>query len=112
MGNITNLATTGNYANEVNGLVVQYNFVIDNEEKKFTSLNGSVKEITENESDGPIARTALATFYLNANHHEVKDGMNMILAKGREIELATIIVDAIEALEAKIRNGEAVQTAV
>lgn len=112
MGNITNLATTGNYATEVNGLVVQYNFVIDNEAKKFTSLNGSVREITENEPDRPIERTALATFYLNANHHEVKDGMNMILAKGREVELATIIVDAIEALEAKIRNGEAVQTAV
>ena len=112
MGNITNLATTGNYANEVNGLVVQYNFVIDNEEKKFTSLNGSVKEITENEPDRPIERTALATFYLNPNHHEVKDGMNMVLTKGREVELATIIVDAINALETKIKNGEAVQTAV
>lgn len=31
MGNITNLATTGNYTTEADGLEVEFSFAIDNE---------------------------------------------------------------------------------
>jgi hypothetical protein len=44
MGNITNLATTGNYATEANGLNVSFYFNINNETKEFTVSNGKVTE--------------------------------------------------------------------
>ena len=37
MGNITNLATTGNYATEVGDIKVSFNFQIDNESKARSS---------------------------------------------------------------------------
>mgnify|MGYP003289376406 CR=1 FL=1 len=112
MGNITNLATTGNYATEAEGLKVEFSFVIDNEKKMLKQFNGSVREVIENEDERPIERMALATFSKNEGHVEVRDGISMTLTRGREVELATAIVNAVAAFEAKIVKGEAVNTVV
>lgn len=112
MGNITNLATTGNYTTEADGLKVEFSFVIDNEKKMLKQFNGSVREVIENEDERPMERRALATFSKNEGYGEVKNGINMVLTRGREAELVALIVGAVSALEEKIKNGEAVQTAV
>lgn len=110
MGNISNLATTGNYKNEADGLKVEFNFSIDNEKKVLKQFNGTVREVTE-EAEDARPDNNLATFNKN-DHHEVRNGITMTLTRGREVELATIIVNAIASLEAKIAAGEAVQTIV
>lgn len=111
MGNITNLATIGNYATEAEGLKVEFSFVIDNEKKMLKQFNGSVREV-ENEDERPMERMALATFSKNEGYGEVKNGINMALTRGREAELVALITDAIAALEERIKNGEAVTAAV
>ena len=112
MGNITNLATTGNYATEAEGLKVEFSFVIDNEKKMLKQFNGSVREVIENEDERPIERRALAIFSKNEGYGEVKNGINMVLTRGREAELVALITDAIAALEERIKDGEAVTAAV
>ena len=112
MGKITNLATTGNYATEAEGLKVEFSFVIDNEKKMLKQFNGSVREVIENEDERPMERMALATFSKNEGYGEVKNGINMALTRGREAELVALITDAIAALEERIKNGEAVTAAV
>ena len=98
MGNITNLATTGNYATETNGLKVSFSFEIDNKTQKLKRVaNGNV---TENDR-------SVASF--NSEMYspmEMGERVNMYLTKGREVELATVITDAITALEVKITQGE------
>lgn len=110
MGNISNLATTGNYKNEADGLKVEFNFSIDNEKMVLKQFNGTVREVTE-EAEDARPDNNLATFNKN-DHHEVRNGVTMTLTRGREVELATAIVNAIASLEAKITAGEAVQTIV
>lgn len=107
MGNITNLATTGNYATEVGDIKVSFGFQIENETKTIKVIsNGQVTE------DG----RQIATFNMDDRTiRPVPEGeklANYNLPKGREVELVTAIVDAINALEEKIKNGEAVQIAV
>ena len=107
MGNITNLATTGNYATEANGIKVSFDFQIENETKTIKVIsNGQVAD------DG----RQIATFNMDDRTirpvPEDQKLANYNLPKGREVELLTAIVDAINALEEKIKNGEAVQTAV
>lgn len=98
MGTVTNLATTGNYATETNGLKVSFNFEIDNKTSKLTKIsNGSVGE----------GATALATFYTDKyGPAEAGERVQMSLQKGREVELATAIANAIADLESKIAKGE------
>lgn len=105
MGNITNLATTGNYKNEVNGLKVEFFFVIDNEKNILKEFHGTVESVTEDIEERP--NLSLATFNKNEYSHEVPNGVIMTLTKGREAELVTVIVDAVEALEYKIKSGKA-----
>lgn len=113
MGNISNLATTGNYKNEADGLKVEFNFSIDNEKKELRQFSGTVKNVTEEAVDDGMINKSLASFNKNEyGHHDVSNGITMTLTKGREVELATIIVNAIASLEAKITAGEAVQTIV
>lgn len=107
MGNITNLATTGNYAKEANGIKVSFDFQIENETKTIKVIsNGHVTE------DG----RQIATFNMDDRTiRPVPEGeklANYSLPKGREVEVVTAIVDAINALEARIKQGEAVETAV
>lgn len=104
MGNITNLATTGNYATEANGLKVSFNFRIDNEKKQLKTFDGTVteKKDTVNEMGETVnTDVRVATFHKN-EYPEVRDGINMILTKGREAELATAIAEAVASLEANI----------
>lgn len=107
MGNITNLATTGNYATEVGDIKVSFNFTIDNESKTLKTINAG--QVTENGRQ-------IATFNMDDRTirpvPEDQKLANYNLPKGREVELVTAIVDAINALEEKIKNGEAVQTAL
>lgn len=107
MGNITNLATTGNYATEANGIKVSFDFQIENESKALRIISNG--QVTENGRQ-------IATFNMDDRTiRPVPEGQklaNYSLPKGREIELLTAIVDAINALEEKIKNGEAVQTAL
>ena len=97
MGNITNLATTGNYTTEVDG----------NEKMVLEQFNGTVREVTEDVRPG----NNLATFNKN-NHHEVRNGVTMTLTRGIEVELATAIVNAVAAFEAKIAQGETAQMVI
>lgn len=99
MGNITNLATTGNYATEANGLNVSFNFVIDNETKELTISDGKVTEPTSDEYERV---TTLATFNKREIGAEVKNSLSFRVAKGREVELVAIVVTAISALETEI----------
>ena len=107
MGNITNLATTGNYATEANGIKVSFDFQIENETKTIKVISNG--QVTENGRQ-------IATFNMDDRTiRPVPEGQklaNYNLPKGREVELLTAIVDAINALESKVKNGEAVQTAV
>ena len=107
MGNITNLATTGNYATEVGDIKVSFGFQIDNESKALKIISNG--QVTENGRQ-------IATFsFDDRTIRPVPEGeklANYSLPKGREVELVTAIVDAINALESKIKNGEAVQTAL
>ena len=112
MGNITNLATTGNYETEAERLKVEFSFSIDNEKKILKQFNGSVREVIENEDERPMERRALAIFSKNEGYVEVRDGINMVLTRGREAELVALITDAIAALEERIKKGEAVTAAV
>lgn len=105
MGNISNLATTGNYKNEVNGLEVSFTFKVDNESKKLIEYSGYIREVTNEPNDRPVEEKNLATFN-KSMRHDVVNGMTMSLTRGREIELATIIVDAVTGLESQIKAGE------
>lgn len=106
MGNITNLATTGNYATEANGLKVSFNFVIDNETKELTISDGKVTEPTSDENERV---TTLATFNKRDLGSEIKNSLSFRVAKGREVELVTIITDAISALETEIVAGTVIE---
>lgn len=106
MGNISNLATIGNYKNEVNGLEVSFTFKVDNESKKLIEYNGYIREVTNEPNDRPEEEKNLAAFN-KSMRHDMVNGMTMSLTRGREIELATIIADAVTGLEAKIATGEA-----
>ena len=105
MGNISNLATIGNYKNEVNGLEVSFTFKVDNESKKLIEYNGYIREVTNEPNDRPVEVKNLATVN-NSRREEMVNGMTMSLTRGREIELATIIVDAVTGLESRINAGE------
>ena len=104
MGNITNLATTGNYTTEANGLKVSFSFEIDNKTQKLKRVAGG--NVTD-------ADRSVASFS-SENYAPIEFGerINMNLTKGREIELATVIANAINALEVKIAQGEAAGTAL
>lgn len=110
MGNITNLATTGNYTTEADGLKVEFSFAIDNENMVLKQFNGTVREVIEEAEDARPGNN-LATFNKNDNH-EVRNGVTMTLTRGREVELATAIVNAVAAFEAKIAQGETAQTVI
>lgn len=99
MGNITNLATTGNYATEVKDLKVSFSFEIDNKTQKLKRVTSG--NVTENDR-------SVASFYTETYAPmELGERINMNLTKGREAELATAIADAIASLEVKITQGEA-----
>ena len=107
MGNITNLATTGNYATEANGIKVSFDFQIENETKTIkVNSNG---QVTENGRQ-------IATFNMDDRTiRPVPEGeklANYSLPKGREVEVVTYITDAVKALEGKIKQGEEVAAAV
>lgn len=110
MGNITNLATTGNYTTEADGLKVEFSFAIDNENMVLKQFNGTVREVIEEAEDARPGNN-LAIFNKN-DHHEVRNGVTMTLTRGREVELATAIVNAVAAFEAKIAQGETAQTVI
>ena len=98
MGNISNLATTGNYTFEKDTLKVTFNFVINNETKAITRIDGgNVVEDAKN----------LATFN-NEYYRLIEEGqrINMNLLKGREVELATAITEAIAQFEGKVAARE------
>lgn len=111
MGDITNLATTGNYKTEADGLKVEFSFTVDNEKLTLKKFSGTVKETIENE-DGTVGGFTIARFNKNEIHPEVRNGVTMTLARGREVELATAIVNAVADFEAKIAKGEAVNAVV
>lgn len=100
MGNITNLATTGNYTTEQGNLKVTFSFAVDNATAKLKTVSGG--QVVENEK-------SLADFnmYENFGPSYENQRIQMNLQKGREIELATAISEAIAGLEAKIVAGEA-----
>ena len=107
MGNITNLATTGNYATKANGIKVSFDFKIENETKTIKVIsNGHVTE------DG----RQIATFNMDDRTiRPVPEGeklANYALLNGREVEVVTYITDAVKALEGKIKQGEEVAAAV
>lgn len=104
MGNITNLATHGNYATEANGLKVAFAFVINNDTRNIKSISaGTVTEV-DAEDDNSLADFA-TTEYGRPTGSEIRLSINV--RRGREVELATAIAGAISGLEAKIVAGEA-----
>ena len=97
MGNISNLATTGSYTFEKDTLKVTFNFVIDNATKAITRIDsGNVVEDAK----------SLASFN-NEYYRPIEEGqrINMNLLKGREVELATAITEAIAQFEDKVAAG-------
>lgn len=97
MGNISNLATTGGYTFEKGTLKVTFNFVINNETKAITRIDGGI--VKEEEKN-------LATFN-NQMYAPMSEGerISMALTKGREVELATAITEAIAQFEQKVALG-------
>ena len=104
MGNISNLATTGNYTTEVNGIKVSFNFEVDNKTAKLRKFDGgsAIKD-----------EMTIATF--NKEMYGGVDSRNRInfgLERGYEIEAVTAVIEAISSLEAKITKGEEVSPVV
>ena len=97
MGNISNLATTGIYTFEKDTLKVTFNFVINNETRTITRIDGGI--VKEEEKN-------LATFN-NQMYAPMSEGerISMALTKGREVELATAITEAIAQFEQKVALG-------
>lgn len=94
MENISNLATTGNFATETNGLNVEFDFTIDNRTKALKTINGG--RVRENGMD-------IANFYMNDNAPKaLAESINCNLPKGREVEIASVISNAITTFEGKI----------
>lgn len=98
MGNISNLATTGSYTFEKDNLKVTFNFVINNETKAITRIESGV--VREDEK-------SLAEFYKNTYGPMMSEGerIQMNVLKGREVELATAITEAIAQFEGKVKEG-------
>ena len=97
MGNISNLATTGIYTFEKGPLKVTFNFVIDNETKVITRIEGGL--VIENERN-------VADFYsVNYLPMGESERITMTLTKGREVELATAITEAVVQFEGKVIAG-------
>ena len=98
MGNISNLATTGSYAFEKDNLKVTFNFTIDNETRNITRIDSGV--VREDEK-------SLAEFYKNT-YGPMSEGerIQMNVLKGREVELATAITEAIAQFEGKVAARE------
>lgn len=99
MGNITNLATTGNYTTEQGDLKVTFGFSVDNATAKLKTISGG--QVMQDDK-------FLADFgmYDSFGPSYENQRVQMNLQKGREIELATAIAEAISSLEAKIAKGE------
>lgn len=99
MGNVTNLATTGSYTSEKNGLVVTFNFAIDNSTSRI--LREEAGNVSKEE-------TSVASFY-RQNNGPIDEGdrLHMNIKRGFEVAVATAIVEAIDEFEAKVKSGAA-----
>ena len=98
MGNITNLATTGNYAFEQGNLKVAFDFLIDKADQKLTRINYGV--VTE--ADKQIAN--FNTDYGMMNEEGQRLHVNSAI--GRMVELIMVINEAIASFEQKVAAGE------
>lgn len=106
MGNITNLATTGKYTTEFDGIKVSCDFTVDNETKALKTIKSGL--VTEDE-------TTVATFGMNdlsPIRRASSGALNCTLSKGREVELISYISETIAGLEFKIAQGEAKAAAI
>lgn len=93
MGNITNLATTGNYAAEKNGMAVSFEF-------SFDPKTGTLERITSGrcEKNGELQ----CTFTMTAN----PDLTFWHVKKGQGAEAVAAVDEAIAQLEANVAaNG-------
>ena len=95
MGNITNLATTGNYIHEAGSLKVVFNFAIDNETTRLKAINGG----SVIEDDKYVADFNMAE-YLSENNR-----ISYTITRGREAEVMDAITAAIASLEERIASG-------
>lgn len=91
MGTITNLATTGNYTYETDGLKVTFNFTINNETKAVQIRDGRI-----NEGDA-----MLCTFNADSNGNINAWGVQ----KGRGVDCAHAWEAAIAQFETKLAAG-------
>lgn len=98
MGNISNLATTGSYTFEKDNLKVTFNFVINNETRNITRIeSGNVIE----------GEKSIASFNNDIYRpREEGERIQMNVLKGREVELATAITEAIAQFEGKVAARE------
>ena len=98
MGNITNLATTGNYTYDKDNLKVSFNFTIDKANNKLTRIETGMV----NENDKQVANFN-TDYYMMA-----EEGLRMHIntTMGREVELTIAIGEAIQSFENKVAAGE------
>lgn len=101
MGNISNLATVGNYTFETGSLKVTFTFTIDHATRKLQRISqGQVHEGTlEN-------RRELATF--NTENYADTQRLTSNIEVGREVEVMTAIVEARAQLESNIATNQVV----
>lgn len=98
MGNITNLATTGNYTYDKDNLKVSFDFTIDKANNKLTRIESGMV----NENDKQIANFK-TDYYMMA---EEGRRMHINATMGREVELTIAITEAIQSFENKVAYGE------
>lgn len=103
MGTVTNLTTTGNYEAVSGSLKTTFSFAIDHGTGKLKNINGG--NVTEGDDEPKSIADFHTVEYGRPDGDEMRVNMNII--KGREIEVATAISEAIAGLEAKIAKGEA-----
>ena len=95
MGNITNLATTGNYDFEQNGLKVNFSFTIDKENDNPTRIeNGSVSD-----TDATIATFETPRFFVGNQRLKISSD------RGREMEATTVILAALAQFEQEVKGN-------
>ena len=95
MGNITNLATTGNYDFEHEGLKVNFSFTVEKVENAPLRIeNGSVTK------EGVVVATfETPRFFVD------KQRLKLSIDRGMEIEVTNAVVSAIASLSQKVTDG-------
>ncbi|MBR2065422.1 MAG: hypothetical protein IJ971_12070 [Bacteroidales bacterium] len=103
MGNISNLATVGNYAFETGSLKVTFTFSIDHVSRR-------LKRITQGRVLEGMAEYGKELAAFGTENHSDGQRLSSNIEFGREMEVMNAIMEARTSLEEKIAAGQVTET--